>query len=73
MFALDKMFRQPLKINTTVAKNVRNNRYIIFNDNTDPAQEKKVVVDMFGKKQIPLPENMATKSTSEVLSWLRSQ
>ena len=73
LFDLDKMFMQPLKVNTTVAKNVRNNRYIILNDRTDPAKERKVVIDMYGKKRIDLPESVATKKTGEVLEWLNAQ
>lgn len=72
-FKLEKIFPKPLKVNTTIAKNVRNNRFIIFNDNTDPGQEKKVAVDMFAKKRIDLPENMVTKKTGEILEWLKNQ
>jgi hypothetical protein len=72
-FELKNLFAQPLKVNTTVAKNVRNNRFIIFNDNTDPSKEKKVAIDMFAKKRIDLPENIAVKKTGEVIDWLKSQ
>ncbi|MFT5763717.1 MAG: hypothetical protein ACI8X3_001143 [Saprospiraceae bacterium] len=72
-FKLERMFPQPLKVNTTIAKNVQNNRFIIFNDSTDPGKQKKVVIDMFGKKRIDLPESMATKKTGEILEWLKNQ
>lgn len=73
LFDPAKLFLQPLKINTTVAKNVRNNRFIIFNDNTNPGQELKVAIDMFRKRQVQLPADIATKKTSEVLNWLNAQ
>ncbi len=73
MFDLDKMFSQPLKVNTSLSKNVRNNRFIILNDSTIPSKEQKVVIDMFSKKRIDLPSNMATKKTGEILNWLNNQ
>ncbi len=70
MFDLDRMFRQTLKINNKVARNVQNNRYIILNDNSDPNQARKVVIDMFSKKQVDLPDNVALLKAGEVLNWL---
>ncbi len=73
LFDLDKMFPQALKINTKVAKNVQNNRFIIFNDSTDPNSPRKVAVDMFSKKRVDLPADIAKKKTGEVLNWLNNQ
>lgn len=72
MFELDKLFGQPLKVNNKVAKNVQNNRFIVFNDNTNANQPRKVVVDMFSKKRVDLPANIATLKTGEVLDWLKN-
>jgi len=72
LFDLDKMFLQPRKVNSTVAKNVRNNRFIILNDSTDPNQSKKVALDMFSKKRVDLPATIASQKTGEILQWLNS-
>ena len=72
-FEARKLFQQPLKIETSVPKNVRNNRYIILKDSTDPNQEKRVAIDMFNQRNVPLPEDIATKKTSEILAWLKAQ
>lgn len=72
LFALDKMFLNPLKVNNTIAKNSSNNRFIILNDNTDPRNEKKVAIDMFSKRKVELPENIALQKTNDVLEWLNS-
>lgn len=72
LFELDKLFPQALKINNTISKNVQNNRFIIFNDTTLPESPRKVVVDMFSKKRIDLPTEMANKKTGEILNWLKS-
>jgi len=72
LFEVAKLFPQPLRVNTSVAKNVRNNRFIIFNDKTNAAQERKVVIDMFSKKWVDLPASIASKKTGDILAWLNS-
>lgn len=68
VFDLYKLFKTPLPIDPTVAPNVRNNRFIIFNQKGNAA---KVAVDMFKKKQVQLPENIANQNTSAILDWLK--
>jgi len=72
LFDLDKVFQQPLKVNTTVAKNVQNNRFIVLNDSTDPNQSKKVAIDMSSKKRVDLPASIANQKTGDILKWLSS-
>ena len=73
LFEVQKLFPQALKIETSVPKSVRNNRYIILKDTTDPNQEKRVAIDMFAQNNVPLPNDIATKKTTEILDWLKSQ
>jgi len=73
LFEAQKLFPQALKVETTVAKNVRNNRYIVLKDYTDPSQEKRVAIDMFNQRNVPLPGDIATKKTAEILTWIKSQ
>jgi hypothetical protein len=73
LFELQKLFPQALKVQTTISKNARNNRYIILKDYTDPNQEKRVAIDMFAQKNIPLPDDTATKNVAEILIWLKAQ
>jgi hypothetical protein len=68
-FDLFKLFKSPLPINPQVAPNVRDNRYIVFTQNGITA---KVVVDMFNKRQVPIPEDIAKQSTSTILEWLKT-
>ncbi len=72
LFELQKIFPQPLKVQTSLPKSARNNRFIVLKDNTNPNLEKKVAIDMFAQNNVPLPNDIATKKTSEVLDWLKS-
>lgn len=72
VFELQKLFPQAIKTDPKLPKNVRNNRYLVFRDQTDPTQEKRVVVDMFGQRYIPLPENIALQKTTDILEWLKT-
>jgi hypothetical protein len=73
LFEVQKLFLQALKVQTNLSKSARNNRYIILKDSTDPDQEKRVAIDMFAQKNIPLPDDIATKNVAEILSWLKAQ
>jgi len=68
LFELSKLFPQSLDIDPKVAKNVQNNRFIVFNNKSN----QKVAVDMFSKKRIDLPGAIASQKTGEVLNWLKS-
>lgn len=68
LFEVAPLFLQSLDIDPTVAKNVRDNRFIVFNNKSN----QKVVVDMFSKKRIDLPAAIASQKTGEVLNWLKS-
>ena len=73
LFEVQNLFPQALKVETTVSKKARNNRYIVLQDFTDPNQEKRVAIDMYTQKNVPLPGDIATKKTSEILAWLKAQ
>lgn len=72
MFELGTIFPQSLMVDPNVAKNVRDNRFIILNDKTNSSAPRKVAVDMFSKKWIDIPENLEGKKTKDVLDWLNS-
>lgn len=73
LFEVQKLFSQALQVETSVPKNARNNRYIVLQDYTDPDKEKRVAIDMFKQKNVPLPDDIATKKTAEILTWLKAQ
>lgn len=72
-FDLGKMFTQPIKIDPKVARNVRNNRFLVLNDNTDATQQKKIAIDMLSKRRVQLPDDVALENTGAVLEWLKNQ
>ncbi len=68
-FDLYRLFKTPLPINPKIASNVKNNRFIVFNQNGNDA---KVAVDMFSKKQVDLPDDIAKQNTGAILEWLKA-
>ncbi len=73
MFEVQKLFPQPLKVETTVPKNARDNRYIILRDYSDPGKEKRVAIDMLKHINVPLPDDIASKKNAEILDWLKAR
>jgi hypothetical protein len=73
LFEVQNLFPQALKVETTVPKSARNNRYIVLKDFTDPSQEKRVAIDMYTQRNVPLPGDIATKKIAEILAWLKAQ
>ncbi len=72
-FELQKLFLQALKVQTSLPKSARNNRFIVLKDYTDSNLEKKIAIDMFTQKNVLLPDDIATKKIAEILDWLKSQ
>lgn len=69
-FSVNTLFQTPQAINTTVAANVRNNRYIVLR--RQDGNNQAVAIDMPARVMIDLPADVATRKTQEVLQWIRS-
>lgn len=68
-FELYRLFKTPLAINPKIASNVQDNRFIVLNQNGNSA---KVAIDMFSKKLVDLPANIASQNTGAILEWLKA-
>ncbi|MEL6865359.1 MAG: hypothetical protein AAFP19_13115 [Bacteroidota bacterium] len=66
---LKNLFDQALAVNPVIAKQVRNNRFIVMNTTDDSGA---VAVDMEEEKRVTLPADVAKKSVQEILKWLKS-
>lgn len=70
-FSVNALYPTPQAINTTVASNVRNNRFIVLRKND--ADRTAVAIDMQNRELLDLPANVATQPTQQVLQWARGQ
>lgn len=67
---LKKLFAKPLKIDPVVSKNVRNNRYIVFND---LETQKRLAIDMEKVELVKLPTDLETQKSTAILKWLKAR
>lgn len=70
-FSVNALYANPQNINTTVASNVRNNRFIVLRKND--TDRTAVAIDMQQRQLLDLPADVATQSTQQVLQWARGQ
>lgn len=73
LFELKRLLPQGINTDAKLPKNIRNNRYLILLDKTDPSQIKRVAIDMYRQTKINLPDDVARKKTSEVLTWIKQE
>ena len=69
---LKVVFKNPIKINPSLPKGARDNRYLIFKD-LAVSTEKRIVVDMQEAKEVILPKGIASKKSGEILEWLKKR
>lgn len=68
-FSINALYSSPQDINTTIAANARNNRYIVLRNKAD---NKAVAIDLQERQLIDLPANVATQGVQQVLQWVRN-
>lgn len=70
-FSINALYPTPQAINTTVASNVRNNRFIVLR--TNDGSRSALAIDMQDRELLDLPTDIAGQSTQAVLQWARQQ
>lgn len=70
-FSINALYTTPQDINTTVAANVRDNRYIVLRKND--TDRTAVAIDMQERELIDLPDDIAGQGTQSVLQWIRQR
>lgn len=68
--SLNTLFDQPKQIDPKISRNLRNNRYLIFNEKVGE-KITRIAIDMQGKKLVDLPKEIAKKKTQDILEWLK--
>jgi hypothetical protein len=70
-YSINALYPAPQNINTTLAANVRNNRYIVLRKND--GNKLAIAIDMLNRKLLDVPAEVATQSAQQVLQWARGQ
>ena len=70
-FSINPAFAAPTALNTDVPKNARNNRFLVLRR----ANEEKTALafDLKNRKAVPLPADIATQQTKNILDWLKQK
>ncbi len=67
---LKSMFKSPMNVDSKIADNVKDNRFIILDEKgSTPANH--IAIDMKNKKMVDLPATVSTKSVGEILKYLK--
>lgn len=70
-YSINALYPTPQGINTTIAANARNNRFIVLRK-TD-ANRSAIAIDMLNRELLNLPADVATQPTQQVLQWARGR
>lgn len=68
-FAINPLFETPQPLSTNVSESALDNRFIILR--RQGGQRRAFAVDMQQRKRIPLPPELRTAGTREILEWIR--
>lgn len=70
-FQLHPLFGQAMNVSTNVARNARNNRFLVLRQ-TD-AEQAPLAIDLKKRTLVDLPADVATQGVQDILAWMRSQ
>lgn len=70
-FSINPILKEAKAVETNIAKNVRNNRFLVLREKNEA--KTPIAVDMGKYKKVNLPEGMIGKGTQAILSWMREE
>ncbi|MDX1941320.1 MAG: hypothetical protein SFU99_12260 [Saprospiraceae bacterium] len=68
-FAIHPAFEQPMNLKTDVQRSATNNRYLVLREQDS---NNAVAFDLEKHERVELPADMVSKSTQQILTWMRS-
>ena len=66
----EDVFSKSIKVNPILPGNIRDNRFLVFKDQSN---DQQLAIDMEAQEAVSLPPDISTKPVKEVLKWLRSK
>ncbi|TAK49653.1 MAG: hypothetical protein EPO28_00485 [Saprospiraceae bacterium] len=72
-FKINPLFGKPLKIEQNINPKVRNNRYLVLKEFTGANESRPVAIDMVKMTMLDLPPAIASKKTTDIIAWMKSQ
>lgn len=68
-FSINPILAEPTDVETNIAKNVKNNRFLVLREKNET--KGAIAIDMKEYKKVDLPETMKGKTTKQILSWMK--
>lgn len=72
-FSIGAMFQSPLKVDTNIPRNVRNNRYLVLKELVSGTESRPIAIDMEKMKMFDLPADVAKKKVTDIVDWMKKQ
>lgn len=69
-FIVNPLLDQPAKVNLTIAKSAKNNRFIVLRMNDD--EKTPIAIDMKQYKAQVIPAEMLSKTTQDIIKWMKA-
>lgn len=70
-FSLHPLFDQPRAVSTNVPAGARNNRFLVLRGEGDA--KAVYALDLGARARVSLPADVATRSTQEIIAWMRNR
>ncbi len=72
-FSINPLFKKPIKMETRINRNVRDNRYLVLKELLDGTESRPIAIDMEKMKKYDLPDDVGSSKVSDIVKWMKSQ
>jgi len=71
VFSIQPLFEKPLKIETNIPRNFRNNRYLVLKELLGGTQNRPIAIDMGKMKKVELPADVVSRKDTDIIEWMK--
>lgn len=72
-FNVNPVFDKPLKVETKINKNFRDNQFLVIKELLGGTKNRPIGIDMKTMKRIDIPADIAAKKDTEIIGWMKNQ
>jgi hypothetical protein len=72
-FSIGALLEKPSKLEPQIAKNVRDNRFIVIKELLGGTESRPIGIDMENKRKINIPNDIAQQKTTAIVEWMKKQ
>lgn len=73
VFSIGALFRKPVKLEAQIARNVRDNRFIVIKELLGGTGSRPIGIDMLERKKVDIPDDIAQQKTTAIVEWMKKQ